>query len=108
MPEDAITKGLRLDIKVLERKENHGTITDGERILLKSWTKPRRNTPLPHPGKQQRGKLPPGNSSVLNNARFPSDKSNYVTSGRPEKKGDDISRQTKWRREKNVKQGVLL
>ena len=107
MKEDIIAKGCRLDILVMERKEKHGTITDGERILLNSWTKGRQNSVLTHPSKQQRTKLPSGNSSVLNNARFTDKEKTFVTMGRPEKKGDDISRQTKWRREKES-QGILL
>ena len=31
--------GLRKDIKVMECKERHGTITKGERVFLKAWKK---------------------------------------------------------------------
>ena len=31
--------GLRKDIKVMERKEKHGTITPMERMFLKAWKK---------------------------------------------------------------------
>jgi len=108
MAEDIKIRGLKLDIKVMERKEKHGTITPGERIMLKSWRRYALNSVARHSVKQQHGKLPSGNSSVLNNARFPSGKSNYVTSGRPVKKGDDISRQTKWRRNQKGNQAVLF
>ena len=49
MAEDIRMRGYKLDIRVMETKEKHGTITDGERKMLKSW----RRYALNSAGKQQ-------------------------------------------------------
>ena len=67
MKEDIISKGTRLDIAVMERKEKHGTITDGERKMLKSWRRYALNSAVTHQNRRETALQPSVNSKPLTN-----------------------------------------
>jgi len=67
MATDIRMRGYKLDVKVMERKEKHGTITPGETAMLKSWRRYALNSATTQPDRREMALHPSVNSNPLTN-----------------------------------------